>query len=83
MVELPLAVTMVTAATAVPLMVRDCGELAALSVMVKVVVRIPAACGVNTIEIVQEALAEREPLQVSEEMLKSPELKPLRTALIN
>ena len=72
---------MVTAGPAVPLSARDCGEFAALSVIVRVVLRTPKASGEKTIEIVQEALEAREPLQVSAEMLKSEALKPLRTAL--
>jgi hypothetical protein len=55
--------------------------LAALSVSVRVVVRMPEAMGEKTRAMVQEALAATEPLQVSEEMLKSEALKPLRTAL--
>lgn len=49
--------------------------------MVRVVVRTPAACGEKTIEMVQEAFAAMEPPHVSAEMLKSEELRPLRTAL--
>jgi len=41
----------------------------------------PEAMGEKTRAMVQEALAATEPLQVSEEMLKSEALKPLRTAL--
>lgn len=81
-VEEPEAGVMETAALAVPLRVRDCGELAALSVMARVVVRIPVAVGEKTSEMVQEAFAAIEPLHVSAEMLKSVELKPLRTALM-
>jgi len=50
-------------------------------VRVKVDVRTPVACGENTIEIVQEAFAATEALHESDEMLKSDELNPLRTAL--
>ena len=65
---------MVAEGDAVPVMVRDCGELAALSVIVRVVVRTPAAKGENTIEIAQEAPAASEPEQVLAEMLKSEAL---------
>ena len=77
----PADTAMVAAGFAIPFRVMDCGEFAALSVMVSVVVRTPAACGVKTTEIVQAALAGIEPLQVSAEMLKSGALNPLRTAL--
>jgi hypothetical protein len=80
-VDEPEAGVIDTAVLAVPLMERDCGELGALSVRVSVVVRMPVAVGEKTIEMVQEAFAGMEPLQVSAEMLKSEELKPLRTAL--
>ena len=80
-VDDPEAAVMETAALAVPLTVRDCGEFAALSVIEKVVVRTPMAVGEKTIEIVQEAFAAMEPLQLSAETLKSEELKPVRTEL--
>jgi hypothetical protein len=59
---------------AVPMMVRDCGEFAALSVIVRVVVRTPAARGEKMMEMAQEALTANEPLQVLAEMLKSDAL---------
>lgn len=80
-VEPPAAVETVAAGNAVPLRLMNCGEFAALSVMVSVVARMPEARGENTSAILQEALAATEPLQVSVEMLKSAALNPLRTAL--
>ena len=80
-VDPPEEATTVAAGIAVPVTEMDCGELAALSVMVSVVVRMPEACGEKTIEMVHVAPAAIEPLQVSAEMLKSAALKPLRTAL--
>lgn len=81
MVEPPAAVEILTAGRAVPLTVRDWGEFAALSVMVSVVVRMPEASGEKMMDTAQEELAAMAPLQLSEEMLKSEALKPLRTAL--
>ena len=72
---------MVTAGIAVPLMVMDWGEFAALSVIVRVVVRSPAASGEKIIDIVQEVLAAIVPLQLLEAMLKSARFEPLRTTL--
>jgi hypothetical protein len=74
-------VVMVAAEPAVPVIVSDCGEFAALSVMVKGDIRTPAACGENTIAIVQDAFAAMEPLYELDAILKSDELNPLRRAL--
>ena len=61
----------------------DCGELAALSVMSRVVERNPAASGVNWMEMVQEELAASEPVQLFETTAKSLAFWPLRVTVEN
>jgi len=74
----PAAATIVTAITDVPLIVTVCGEFAASSVMVSVVVRIPDACGAKvtgTLQLVPAATAV--PRQFDPAKEKSPALSPL------
>jgi hypothetical protein len=74
----PAAAANVTAVTAVPLIVTNCGEFAASSVMVNVVVRIPAANGVKVTGIVQLAPdATAVPRQFDPATEKSPTFNPL------
>lgn len=73
----PLAATIVTAVTAVPLTVTVCGEFAASSVMVSVVVRIPDASGANVTGIVQLVpAATAVPRQLDPTTEKSPAFNP-------
>jgi len=74
----PAAATIVTAVTPVPLIVTTCGELAASSVIVRVVVRIPVASGANVTGITQVApAATAVPRQFDPATEKSPAFKPL------
>jgi hypothetical protein len=67
----------VAAAAAVPLMVTDCGEPAALSAITRFVVRTPVASGENITTTLQDAFAASEPIQVFELMEKSAVFTPL------
>lgn len=74
----PRADAIVTAVTAVPLMVTLCGEFAASSVMVRVVVRIPDASGANVTGTVQlESGGTVVPRQLDPATEKSPAFSPL------
>jgi hypothetical protein len=68
------------AGVAVPLTVTVRGELPALSVIVSVVVRTPAASGEKTTEILQDELGDTAVVQVLPEKLKSPTFAPPRVA---
>lgn len=74
----PLAVVKVAAAAPVPLMVTDCGELAALSVSTRFTVRTPCAAGAKVIVTVQEALAASELEHVLPVIEKSELFAPLK-----
>ena len=78
LVLLPADTTIVAEAFAMPLMATDCGEFAALSLMAKLEVRTPAACGEKTIITEQEALAASGLPQVLEVMEKSATFAPVR-----
>lgn len=67
----------VAAAAALPLIVTDCGEFAALSPIIRFVVRTPAARGEKMTFTVHEAFAASGPVQVFELMEKSVVFTPL------
>lgn len=74
----PAVGTIVAAGVAVAFRVTICGEFAASSVMVSVVVRIPEASGANVTGMVQlEPAATAVPRQFDPDTEKSPAFKPL------
>ena len=73
----PDCATKVAAATAVPLMVTDCGDPAALSANTRLVVRTPAASGEKITPTEHDAFVANELAQVFELMEKSAVFTPL------